>query len=117
MADENTYGFSKSDAGELVQLIGSGDGEYPEGRVRSGSGGAKLFRFTLNASLASGTADADILKMDGTDTGIDANVLDPLGIFSILLNGDPGICVKQGGIYYAVQAPCNGEGVIDGGAP
>ena len=32
--DENTYGFSKNDAGELVQLIGGIDREYIEGRVR-----------------------------------------------------------------------------------
>ena len=45
--DENTYGFSKSDAGELVQLIGGIDREYTEGRVRgnggSGSGLTRVF--------------------------------------------------------------------------
>ena len=34
--DESTYGFKKQDASELVQLIGSADTEYPEGRVRGG---------------------------------------------------------------------------------
>lgn len=105
--DESTYGFNKQDASELVQLIGSADTEYPEGRVRAGGGGGiRLYRFTLNADLTSGTADADILEMDGTDTGIDDDVLDPLGIFAILTTGDAGYCIKQAGIYYVIQADC-----------
>lgn len=69
--------------------------------------GAKLYRFTLNASLASGTADADILEMDGTDTTLDEDVLDPLGIFASLTTvGDAGLCLRQDGIYYVIQAPC-----------
>jgi hypothetical protein len=68
---------------------------------------ARLYRFTLNASLASGTADADILEMDGTDTGIDATVRDPLGIFVDLTTvGDAGLCLYQDGKYYVIQAPC-----------
>lgn len=70
-------------------------------------GSTSLYRFTLNASLASGTADADILEMDGTDTTIDADVLDPLGIFaSLTAVGSPGLCLLQNGSYYVIQAPC-----------
>lgn len=69
-------------------------------------GGAKLYRFTLNESWTSGAADADILEMDGTDTTIDADVLDPLGIFSALTTGDAGLCMRQNGLYYVIQAPC-----------
>lgn len=73
----------------------------------SGGGGPTLYRFTLNASLASGTADADILEMDGTDTGLDEDVLDPLGIFSSLTSvGDAGLCLLQNGSYYVIQAVC-----------
>lgn len=107
--DNHTYGFTKNDAGELVQLIGGGDGEYIEGTVRGqGSGGnkARLYRFTMNEDWTAGVADSDILAMDGTDTGTDADVLDPLGIFSTLSNGDAGLCLLQDGIYYAIQAPC-----------
>jgi hypothetical protein len=68
---------------------------------------ARLYRFTLNASLASGTADADILEMDGTDTGIDATVRDPAGIFATLVTvGDDGLCLYQDGKYYVIQANC-----------
>jgi hypothetical protein len=103
--DENTYGFRKDDADALIAGIGMGETETPGRRL--GSGGAQLFRFTLNASLASGTADADILLMDGTDTGIDASVLDPLGIFASLVDaGDTGLCLRQGGSYYVIQAAC-----------
>ena len=74
--------------------------------IVGGGGGMQLYRFTLNASLASGTADADIIEMDGTDTGLDRNVLDPLGIFDTLGIGDAGICVLQNSNYYVIQAPC-----------
>lgn len=106
--DNHTYGFSKGDAGELVQLIGGGDQSYIEGRVRGGQAQARarLYRFTLNANLNTGTADADILEMDGTDTTIDADVLDPLGIFSALVNTNAGLCLYQDGSYYVIQAPC-----------
>jgi hypothetical protein len=65
-----------------------------------------LYRFTLNEAWSSGAANADILEMDGTDTGTDADVLDPLGIFSELGDGDAGLCMLQGGVYYVIQAPC-----------
>lgn len=66
-----------------------------------------LYRFTLNASLATGTADADILEMDGTDTGLDEDVLDPLGIFAALTAVDSaGLCIYQDGKYYVIQAAC-----------
>jgi hypothetical protein len=104
--DENTYGFRKDDADALIAGIGMGETETPGGR-RGGGGGNKLYRFTLNESLATGTADADILIMDGTDTGIDADVLDPLGIFAALVNvDDAGLCILQGGSYYVIQAAC-----------
>lgn len=68
---------------------------------------ARLYRFTLNATLASGTADADILEMDGTDTNIDATVRDPLGIFADLTAvNDAGLCLYQDGKYYVIQAGC-----------
>jgi hypothetical protein len=106
MINSRTYGFAKTDAEELVQLIGGGDAEYAEMKPKAASG-VKLFRFTLNASLVSGTADADIIEMDGTDTGIDATVRDPLGIFASLVTvGDAGLCLRQGGLYYVIQAEC-----------
>lgn len=39
--DNSTYGLSKSDATEVIQLIGNSDGEFPEIRAtnRSGSSG------------------------------------------------------------------------------
>lgn len=68
--------------------------------------GGPLFRFTLNADLSGGFATADILDMNGTDLGFDADVNDPLGIFDELVNGDPGLCVFQNGEYWVIQAPC-----------
>lgn len=49
MADESTYGFSRADALELVQLIGNRDREFPEIRPRGGgkSSSLQIIRFTL----------------------------------------------------------------------
>lgn len=65
-----------------------------------------LFRFTLNAAWSGGGASADILLMDGTDTGTDAVIQDPLEVFSTLSTDDAGYCILWGGTYYAIQAPC-----------
>jgi hypothetical protein len=106
--DESTYGFSKDDATSLANMIGMQEVEIPARRIGSSSsgGGVSLWRFTLNEAWTAGAADADILQMDGTDTGTDAGVLDPLGIFSTLESGDAGLCLLQGGNYYVIQAPC-----------
>lgn len=79
---------------------------YPQPHKRGGGGGARFYRFTLNSVWTAGTANADILEMNGADTGIDADVSDPLGIFSTLGVDDPGICFLQDNVYYAIQAPC-----------
>jgi len=116
--DKSTYGFSKRDAEELVSMIGSTDQSYREGLVRGSVGGAKLFRFTLNEDMGattSGEAAADILQLDGTDTNTDANVQDTLGIFNTLVDTDPGYCIKQGSLYYIIQAPCSSSTTVSGG--
>lgn len=99
------FGFNEKDTDDLLNLIG--DVETPLGMPAPSMPIFRLYRFTLNASLASGTADADILEMDGTDTGIDEDVLDPEGIFADLTTvGDSGLCLYQDGKYYVIQAPC-----------
>lgn len=100
--------FALAPGGTLFTAAGLDDIEDDVMRafVNSG-GGIRLYRFTLNASLASGTADADILEMSGSDTGLDEDVLDPLGIFaSLTAVGSPGLCLLQDGAYYVIQAPC-----------
>jgi hypothetical protein len=95
------------DASGLFVVIGDDSVATDVVRTFTGiGGGVSLYRFTLNEDFVSGTADADILNMDGTDTGIDANVQDPLNIFSTIGNGDAGLCLLQNGSYYIIQAPC-----------
>ena len=107
--DQVTYGFNREQALELVNSLGQRD--FPMRLYENsgdGGGGASitLYRFTLNEDFVSGVADADILNMDGTDTGIDADVLDPLLIFATIGTGDAGLCLLQSGSYYVIQAPC-----------
>mgnify|MGYP000504183545 CR=1 FL=1 len=107
--DRVTFGFNRSDAEALAKSIGGGDFEYREGKVRTTAGGSRLYRFTLNENMGATTAnqaDADLLEMDGTDTNIDVDILDPVAIFSSLTSGDAGLCYKQAGNYYVIQAEC-----------
>lgn len=107
--DTSTYGFNRKDAEDLINAIENREMTYREGLVRGGGARIKLYRFTLNEDMGATTTnkgDADILEMDGTDTGIDADVEDPLAIFSTLTNTDAGLCLRQGGSYYIIQAPC-----------
>jgi len=101
--DENTYGFNKDDATSLIASINSPATRYSEGRVRGG--GIRLVRFSLLASLASGTAQATIKDMAG-ETIDTEDVLDPEGIFDELDTGDTGLAIAQGGKYYVIQASC-----------
>lgn len=102
-------------AGGIFTAVGADDIEPNVMRGFSsqggGGGGATLFMFSLNeewiaVTAAGNVADADILNMDGTDTGIDNDVRDPLEIFASLGTGDFGLCLLQNGDYYAIQAPC-----------
>lgn len=107
MADESTYGFSKSDAGELIQLIGSGATEFSEEWPSTGRGGARLVRFEMTGGWVSVAADADFAEMDGTPIGSDT-LLDPEGIFELLESGAKGLAMLQGGEYFIIQAKCPG---------
>lgn len=73
--------------------------------VASGNGG-RLVRFVLTNTWANNRALANILRLDGTDTGIDAEVIDSLSIFASLSVGDPGFAFFQDGEYHVIQAPC-----------
>lgn len=81
-------------------------GEY---EIVGPGGGSTLWRFTLNEDMGATTTNegaADLLEMDGTDTTDDVTVLDPLAIFSTLVDTDAGLCIEQDGMYYVIQAPC-----------
>jgi hypothetical protein len=113
--DNDTYGFSKADAEELVEMIGGGETEYLEGRVRGGGGGgAMLFGFTTTSSgfLTTTTATADIYALAGSGFGSliqsGVTIYDSAAWARGLPSGVNGICVKQGGLYYAIQAACPG---------
>jgi len=48
--DEHTYGFSKPDAADAVQLIGNRDCEYPEGKVRHQSRSGGTIEFLIDSA-------------------------------------------------------------------
>lgn len=106
-ADDSTYGLNRRDAREVVAGLGGKEKTTP----RSVAGGVQLFIYRLNEPWSSNAADADIYSIDGadyTDTGEDATVYNPLAEFSSLTTDDFGMCFKQAGKYYAIQAPCPG---------
>lgn len=106
MADESTYGFSKADAGELINLIGSGATEFSEEWPGGGSGGgSRLVQFVMTSDWSGTAADADFSEMTGAF--IESALLrDPNAIFAVLESGAAGLAMFQGGEYYAIQAKC-----------
>lgn len=107
--DDRTYGFNKNDAVELVNLIGNTDSEFVDQQPSRG-GGIRVFVGELNEAWSTGVAECSIYSMDGmtlTDTGIDADVYDPLEVFAVLGTGDRLYVTRQSGKYYAANnAPC-----------
>lgn len=102
--DNHTYGFNRADAQELTQLIGGADGEYPEGRVRGVGGGDKHYLYTLTGGSMSGSSQTATIRNMADDTEIDTSqpVVNTLSQFTGLANGARGVCIRQGGTYYAI---------------
>lgn len=61
---------------------------------------ARLWRATLNAAFSSHTASADLLTLDGVDTGLDVTLYDPLDVFVDLVGTE--------GLYVAEQIDMDG---------
>ncbi len=93
---------------DFVNRSQGGGVDAPRTR-RARNGRATLWRFTLNENMGATTTnegEADILHMDGTDTGKDLNVIDRLAIFSSLTSGTAGLCLEQGGEFHIIQSGC-----------
>ena len=81
--DESTYGFNKTDATELVQLIGGGDREYTEGKVRSSGGGntspSKIVYagsgITARSGTTVGSGSCTEYKLSGTTLTTNTNAI------------------------------------------
>ena len=68
-----------------------------------GGGGDKHYLFTLTATMASGSGACTIRSMaDDTEVATSQTVVDTLGFFDGLASGQRGICIRQGGVYYAI---------------
>ena len=77
----------------------------------------RLWRVTLNEAFGATTAHiaaADLLTIDGTDTGRDVSLYDPLDVFAILQGTEGLYCFEQidvdGTRYFVpLQSPCPGS--------
>lgn len=107
--------LSESAARKLSEIVDAYDrgelGRRPPTRARKTDPGnwMRLWRFTLNEAFSGSppAAAADLLYMNGTDTGDDVTIQDYLSIFSSdLTTADAGYCLQQGDVYIAIQAPC-----------
>lgn len=110
--DGHTYGFSKHDAEQLANAIGGGDVEFDDSFTDLGSPGIYIYGFTLTSAgfVTTKTATADIYPLSsaafGTVLVSGATIYDPAGWALGLASGKSGLCVKQDGKYYAIQAGC-----------
>ena len=95
-----------ADLDEEVEILKTDEDVVINWMLLEGGSGAKLWRFTLNADISSGTADADKLELDGTDTTEDVTVTDVNGQFAGLKNTCYGICLEavdaDGDLVYAI---------------
>jgi hypothetical protein len=108
--DNHTYGFNREDHDALISVIEMTETETPgrRGSGGGGGGGANLFAFELTGGMVSNSGPADISSIDGIATVSleSSTVYDPQNIFATLGTGDTGLCIKQRGKYYIIQANC-----------
>jgi len=57
MPDDRTYGFSRTDAYGLLELIGNGDAEFPEVVPRDLSSPGDIIEYTIDSMATSSEAD------------------------------------------------------------
>jgi hypothetical protein len=116
------YLLESSDEGPIEILYApSGTGEL-ECVVRFGGssgvvGGSILFGFELTADKVdpAKSVAAEFYILDGEDFGdlVETDTLyDPAYWYPNILAGTRGLCILQGGKYYAIQSPCSVEGYI-----
>ena len=65
-----------------------------------------IYQFKPKTTWASHKVNSDIYSIDGADMGFDKDVYDYLDVFASLTTSDYGYCLRIGGVYYAIQAPC-----------
>lgn len=102
-------------------LVAIGDDDIASGVVRAfastggGGGGVTVYGFTLSNDgfLSTGSAQASIYPLSNDSFGTllesSVNIYDPAAWARGLPSGASGLCVKQGGSYYAIQAACPAE--------
>ena len=107
MINGRTYGFAKTDAEELVQLIGNGDVEYTEGKVRGGGGSAKFFKL-IEDSTSSTSAEfwaVSVTTPAGASPSTDPVKVTPW-VAATAQAGYIAMYERIGGKWYFSQGPC-----------
>lgn len=89
-----------------AQLIATGETGYAVIRL-----GVRqpVWRCTLKEAVGASTAgqaSVDLIDLEGTDTGVDVDMLDPDGELDDLSASDPAWCMEAGGKFYALNAAC-----------
>jgi len=84
-----------ADLDEDVGILTTTAGVKVNWMLLSSMNAARMWRFTLNADINAGTAAADKLELDGSDTGEDITVTDLCGRYGGLKDTCYGICLQQ----------------------
>lgn len=67
----------------------------------------RMWRLTWNADVgAAATQTADLLNMDGVDTGLDVTMTNTITLHDEDATDDPALCFEANGLFFAYQGPC-----------
>lgn len=110
--DEHTYGFSKADAQDIVQLIGGDDHEYLEGKARGSSNSTKLF-LTPGGGIAArsgatlGSATCTMLSIAGGTRSTTSTSFTVYNDFLTAITGSVDIiATKVDGVWVVFAEDC-----------
>ena len=91
MADERTYGFSREDAGALIESISHSEGWYPEIRPRGG-GGSVITNVRFQIVSSDPTTFTGLAEVLAWDYGFTLTQVPALILGSVIEICDPRAC-------------------------
>jgi hypothetical protein len=116
MINPRTYGFSKTDAEELLQVIGNGDAEYAEMKPKGGGSRGRWYKLIEDTHPTNGLIQKYAVRVD-SPAGENPETIPQLVVPWVLapaLAGHIGWYMADKGKWYFIQGDCPAECPNDG---